>query len=49
MYQVAIICGSLRKASTNLGLLRAIFDTQDKRFNFLWVDISNFPLFNEDV
>lgn len=34
MYKIAVINGSLRKSSTNLGLLRAIVNAQDKRFNF---------------
>ena len=49
MYRIAVICGSLRKASTNAGLLRTIVGAQDKRFNFSWVDISCFPVFNEDI
>ncbi len=49
MHQIAVICGSLRKASTNHGILRAIVATKDKRFNFNWVDIKRFPVFNEDI
>lgn len=49
MHQIAVICGSLRKASTNAGLLRSIIGAQDKRFKFEWVDISGFPVFNEDI
>jgi len=39
MKNIAVICGSLRKASTNAGILRAIIDSKDKRFNFIWIDI----------
>lgn len=49
MYNIAVICGSLRKASTNAGILRAIIDTKDQRFNFTWIDIHDFPVFNEDI
>lgn len=49
MKNIAVICGSLRKASTNAGILRAILDTKDKRFNFTWIDIHEFPVFNEDI
>lgn len=33
-YRVAVICGSLRRASTNAGLLRAIYQAKDQRFFF---------------
>lgn len=49
MYKIAVICGSLRKASTNAGLLRAILSTNDPRFNFTWIKILDFPVFNEDI
>jgi chromate reductase len=39
----------LRKASTNTGLLRACAELGAKDFTFEWADISDFPLFNEDV
>lgn len=29
MYKIAVMCGSLRKASTNAGILRAILDVKD--------------------
>jgi NAD(P)H-dependent FMN reductase len=45
-YKVAVICGSLRKASTNAGLVRAIYEAKDQRFFFQWVEISQFPIFN---
>lgn len=49
VYTVALISGSLRKQSTNTGLLRAITDTKDSRYNFIWIDIHDFPVFNEDI
>lgn len=49
MLNISVICGSLRKASTNAGLLRAAIAQKDPRFNFQWVDILNFPVFNEDI
>lgn len=49
VFTVAVISGSLRHASTNSGLLRAIIQKKDERFNFVWVDIRDFPVFNEDI
>ena len=49
LYNISVICGSLRKASTNAGLLRAIIATKDPRFTFTWVPIIDIPIFNEDV
>jgi len=49
VYTVALISGSLRKNSTNTGLLRAFVEANDNRFNFVWVDIHDFPVFNEDI
>ena len=49
IHKVAVINGSLRKASTNAGLLRAIIATNDKRFKFNWLYTNDFPIFNEDV
>jgi len=34
---VAVICGSLRKASTNAGLIKAIYEAKDQRFFFQWI------------
>lgn len=48
MYRVALIPGSLRKASTNTGLLRYIVQLNHPSFEFKWID-TNFPLFNEDI
>jgi NAD(P)H-dependent FMN reductase len=49
MYKTVLICGSLRKASTNAGLLRAFIKENDPRFQFDWLHIDDFPLFNEDI
>lgn len=49
MFKVAVICGSLRKASTNAGLLRAILNANDTRFVYSWINIHDFPVFNEDI
>jgi NAD(P)H-dependent FMN reductase len=48
MFQIAVISGSLRKSSTNTGILRAIIEEnkKDKRFEFTWIDIKKFPVFN---
>jgi NAD(P)H-dependent FMN reductase len=46
---VAVICGSLRKLSTNAGLIKAIYEAKDQRFFFRWIKIVNFPVFNEDI
>ena len=48
-FKVAVICGSLRKNSTNAGLARAIYEAKDPRFFFSWVNIINIPVFNEDI
>jgi NAD(P)H-dependent FMN reductase len=48
-YKVAVICGSLRQKSFNRGLLQAIIDTKHPHFQFIWVDIMRFPIFDEDV
>lgn len=48
-FKVAVICGSLRKNSTNAGLARAIYEARDPRFYFSWVNIIGFPVFNEDI
>ena len=49
MYKVALISGSLRKASTNTGLLRAFVAVQHPSFQFCWPSIENLPMFNEDL
>ena len=46
---VLIISGSLRKASSNTGLLRAIVEVNHPDFEFHWADIKDFPVFNEDI
>ncbi len=49
MHKVVLISGSLRKSSTNTGLLRAITELNHPSFTFEWIDISKFPVFNEDI
>ena len=48
-HNISLLSGSLRKASTNSGLLRAITQLSHPNFNFQWIDISEFPVFNEDI
>jgi NAD(P)H-dependent FMN reductase len=48
-YRILLISGSLRKASTNTGLLRAAVNIGHPNLEFEWADISDFPLFNEDL
>jgi NAD(P)H-dependent FMN reductase len=45
-YKIAVICGSLRQKSCNRGLLQALIDTKHPQFDFIWVDIMNFPIFD---
>ncbi len=47
--KILIISGSLRKHSTNSGLLRACVELKNPNLEFVWGDISDFPIFNEDV
>ena len=39
-HRVAVMSGSLRKASTNTGLLRALNDAKHPGFSFDYIDIS---------
>lgn len=45
-YKILLISGSLRKDSTNTGLLRAIEGLQDSRFDLSWAKTIDFPVFN---
>ncbi len=47
--KVLLLSGSLRKHSTNTGLLRAIVELKNPHLEFTWADISDFPVFNEDI
>jgi chromate reductase len=47
--KVVLINGSLRKKSTNAGILRAIVELNNPHFDFERADISDVPLFNEDL
>lgn len=49
MKKVALISGSLRKASYNTALLHHIEETYKHELKMEFVDISAFPLFNEDM
>lgn len=44
-----LISGSLRKNSCNTGLLRACVEINNPHIEFEWADISDVPIFNEDV
>ena len=48
-YQILGISGSLRKASYNTGLLRAAQELLPEGMRLELADISQFPLYNEDV
>lgn len=48
-YNVVVICGSLRQKSLNKGLLKAITQSGHPKFNFIYGDISNFVIFDEDI
>ena len=47
--KVVLINGSLRKKSTNAGILRAIVELNNLNIDFEWVDINDVPIFNEDL
>ena len=47
--RIMAISGSLRKASTNTGLLRACVDINNPRLDIRIANILDFPMFNEDV
>jgi chromate reductase len=47
--KIIIINGSLRKKSTNAGLLRAIVEINNPHIDFEVADIADVPLFNEDL
>lgn len=47
--RILLISGSLRKASMNSGLLRACVELNNPKFQFEWADISDIPMFNEDL
>ncbi|MCL1939715.1 MAG: NAD(P)H-dependent oxidoreductase [Desulfovibrionaceae bacterium] len=49
MYTVAVVVGSLRKASINKKLARALEKTGSDLFTFSHVDISAIPLYNQDL
>ena len=49
MLNIVAISGSLQKASTNTGILRAIVAHKHKLLNIEIVSIADFPLFSEDL
>ena len=49
MYKVIAISGSLQKASTNTGLLRACIEAGKKELSIEFLDIKNFPHLNPDL
>ena len=49
MYTIAVVVGSLRKASINKKLAKALEKTGSDLFTFSNVDISAIPLYNQDL
>lgn len=47
--RVVAISGSLRKASYNSGIIRACIQINDPDLDIQWADISQFPLYNQDL
>lgn len=48
-FKVAAICGSLRKTSTNMGLLLKSIDLTQDKFDIVMVEIKDFPVYNMDI
>ena len=48
-YRIAVIVGSLRKKSSNAGLVKAIVQLNHPAFSYDFVNIRDFPVFDEDV
>lgn len=48
-YQIAVVIGSLRQDSFNRKLADAIIKLAPKDFSFNFVDISDLPLYNQDL
>jgi len=49
MFKIAVLVGSLRRGSINLSLARAIERLGEGRFAFDYVDLSEVPMYNEDL
>ena len=49
VYKVVAISGSLQKASTNTGLLKACIELKHPDLEIEILDISNFPHLNADL
>jgi chromate reductase len=48
-YKIAVIVGSLRKESYNLKTAKALMEMAPESLSFEMIDISNLPMFNEDL
>jgi chromate reductase len=48
-HKIAVIVGSLRKESYNRKVANAVIALAPKSLNFEIIDISNLPLYNEDI
>lgn len=48
VYKIVAICGSLSKASSNSGLIRACMLVNNPGIYIEVLDVSGFPLFNMD-
>lgn len=49
MYKVAVIVGSLRRESINLRFARALAKLAEGRLEFVFVDLAQLPMYNEDL
>jgi len=47
-YRIAVVVGSLRKDSLNRKLANAVTKLAPPEFSFIYVDIGNLPLYNQD-
>lgn len=48
-YKIGVIVGSLRKESYNLKTAKALMEMAPESLSFEMIDISNLPMFNEDL
>ena len=48
IYKIAVFIGSLRAASTNLSLARALEKLVPSNFHFVYVNLADVPLYNQD-
>jgi len=47
--KIIAISGSLRKKSTNTGLIRSCISINNPDLDIEWADITQIPMFNEDL